>query len=81
MTTSFANFVRGRFLQAARANASGVLLAAVCAAQLPWIAVSVAKGRLIGVRRPGPAALAVALPLAACCLSEWLFRLTVFGSR
>src|SRR5690349_23695282 len=51
MTTSFANFVRGRFLQAARANTSGLLLAAVCAVQLPWIAASVARSRLIGVRR------------------------------
>lgn len=77
MTTSFANFVRGRFLHAARANASGLLLAAVCAVQLPWIAVSVARGRLVGVRRPDRLALAVALPLAAFCLAEWLLRLTL----
>lgn len=79
MTTSFANFVRGRFLHAARANASGLLLAAVCAVQLPWIAVSVARGRLVGVDRPDRLALAVALPLAACCLTEWLLRLTVLS--
>lgn len=79
MTTSFANFVRGRFLHAARANASGLLLAVVCAVQLPWIAVSVARGRLVGVRRPDRLALAVALPLAAFCLTEWVLRLTLFA--
>jgi Protein of unknown function (DUF2752) len=76
MTTSFANFVRGRFLQAAQANASGVLLAAVCAVQLPWVAVSVASGRLVGVRRPDRLALAVMLPLGFTCLAEWALRLT-----
>ncbi|HEX6985779.1 MAG TPA: DUF2752 domain-containing protein [Planctomycetaceae bacterium] len=79
MTTSFANFVRGRFLQAARANASGLLLAAVCAVQLPWIAASVARGRLLGVRRPDRLALAVVLPLAVVCLAEWALRLTVLA--
>ncbi len=77
MTTSFANFVRGRFLQAARANASGLLLAAVCAVQLPWIVVSVAEGRLWGVWQPERLALAVTLPLALVCLAEWVFRLAL----
>ena len=77
MTTSFANFVRGRFLQAARANTSGLLLAVVCAGQLPWIAASVARGRLIGVRRLDQVALVVVVPLATFCLAEWLLRLTV----
>ncbi len=77
MTTSFANFVRGRFLQAARANASGVLLAAVSAALLPWIAVSVACGRLVGVRRPDRLALAIVLPLGIVCLAEWALRLMI----
>ena len=75
MTTSFANFVRGRFLQAAQANASGVLLAAVCAVQLPWIAASVASGRMVGVRRPDRLALAVMLPLGIVCLTEWAIRI------
>lgn len=79
MTTSFANFVRGRFLQAAQANTSGLLLATVCAVQLPWIAASVARGRLIGVWRPDRLALAVALPLATFCLAEWLLRLTLLS--
>jgi len=77
MTTSFANFVRGRFLLAAEANASGVLLATVCAAQLPWIAVSVARGRLWGVWRPERTALAIVGPLALVCLAEWGLRLTL----
>jgi hypothetical protein len=79
MTTSFANFVRGRFLQAARANASGLLLAAACAVQLPWITVSVVRGRLVGVRRPERWALSVVLPIAVVCLVEWLFRVIVLA--
>lgn len=75
MTTSFANVVRGRILQAAHANASGVLLAAVCAVQLPWIAASVATSRLWGVWRPERMALTVVGPLALVCLAEWGFRL------
>ena len=79
MTTSFSNFVRGRFLQSAQANATGLLLAIVCAVQLPWIAVSVARGRLIGVWRPERLALAVVLPLGTFCLAEWLLRLTLLA--
>ena len=79
MTTSFANFVRGRFVRSAAANATGSLLATACAAQLPWIAVSVLRGRLVGVRRPDRLALAVALPLAALALAEWGFRLAAAG--
>lgn len=78
MTTSFANFVRGRLLQAAQANASGLLLATVCAVQLPWILGSVARGRMIGVHRPERAAFAVVLPVATVCLAEWIVRLMLF---
>ena len=74
MTTSFAHFVRGEILPAARASASGLLIALVCAAQLPWIALSVVRGRLVGVRRPDRVALAVVLPIGLACLAEWLFR-------
>ena len=34
MTSSFANFVRGRFRQAAEANSAGVVLAIICAVQI-----------------------------------------------
>lgn len=50
MTTSFAHFVRGEWLRAARANFSGLLLALGCAVYLPWSAVSIRRRRtwLIG---------------------------------
>ena len=74
MTTCFANFVRGEILPAARASTSGLLLAIACAAQLPWIAMSVCRGRLLGVRHPDRVALAVIVPLGLVCLAEWLLR-------
>ena len=77
MTTSFAHFVRGEILPAARANTSGVLLATVCAAQLPWIAMSVWRGRLLGMRHPERVALAVIVPLGLACLTEWLLRVSL----
>jgi hypothetical protein len=53
MTTSFSNFVRGRFIDSARANAAGFLLAIACVIQIPWSWISVFQGRLLGVEQPG----------------------------
>lgn len=74
MTTSFAYFVRGEILPAARASASGLLLAIVCAAQLPWIAMSVWRGRLFGMRHPDRWVMTAVLCLGFVCLTEWLLR-------
>ena len=52
MTTSFSNFVRGRFVDSIHANAAGFALACVCALQIPWCVVSVKRGRMWGVEQP-----------------------------
>ena len=48
-TTAFAHFVRGHWPSAVRANAAAFVLAAVCAAMIPWCWASAACGRLIGI--------------------------------
>ena len=52
MTTSFAHFMHGRFVSAARSNMAGLLLAALCALQIPWCWLSVVTGRLWKVSQP-----------------------------
>lgn len=48
-TTAFAHFVRGEWPSAIRANAAAFVLALVCAAMIPWCALSTAQKRLIGI--------------------------------
>ena len=77
MTTCFANFVRGRFLQAAQANTAGVLLAAVCAVGVPWSLASAVAGRALFLRQPERVAAALVISIASIALIEWVIRLTV----
>lgn len=51
MTTAFAHFVRGHWIQSLRASCSGFLLALVCASQIPWCLLSLWTGRFWRVRR------------------------------
>ena len=71
MTTSFANFVRGRFAASARANAAGFCLAWVCAVQLPWCVVSLRRGKLWGVEQPDRWLLSILGGLLALSLLQW----------
>lgn len=75
MTTSFAHFVRGEFLQAAQANAAGVLLAAVCAVQVPWCWVSVWRKRLWRIARPETAVLWLVMSVGGVGLLQWFLRM------
>lgn len=52
MTTSFAQFVRGDFREAARANPAGLLLALVCVAMIPWSAICAVQGRYCMMETP-----------------------------
>jgi hypothetical protein len=78
MTTSFANFVRGRFVEAARANLAGLLLAAICAVQIPWCWVSIRSGRLWRVNEPDMMVLWLLLAVCGACLVQWAARLFSF---
>ena len=79
MTTSFAHFTRGEWAASAAANVGGFLLAVVCAAELVWLAASLAAGRPwapAGVRARGDVVLATALgAVGAVTLADWALRL------
>lgn len=76
MTTSFSNFVRGNFVQAARANAAGLLLATICVLQIPWCCISAVQGRLRYILHPLPALLVLLSILVTVGLLNWLILLT-----
>ena len=71
MTTSFAHFVRGQFLASFRANPAGLLLAAVCAVQVPWGLASVIRGRLLGMENPSETVFAVIVALIIAISVNW----------
>ena len=75
MTTSFSNFTRGRFIEAARSNTAGFFLAIVCAVQIPWCWVSIYKSRMWNVSRPYVVLLGILLFLSGVCLIQWTLRL------
>lgn len=74
MTTAFAHFVRGHWIQSLQANCSGFLLALACAVQIPWCLLSLWTGRLWRVQRLDVLFLAVLLLLSGTALLEWLVR-------
>ena len=75
MTTSFSHLMHGNVSQAFRASASGVVLAVVCALQIPWCWWSAARGRLAGVSDPSGSLLWLIVALAGICLVNWTLRL------
>ena len=75
MTTSFAHFVRGEFVQAARANVGGLLLATFCAIQIPWCWISAYRSRLWKVSNPDMWLLWLLLAVGGVCLLNWLIKL------
>lgn len=75
MTTSFSYLMRGQIVPALRANAGGVLLAVVCAVQIPWCWWSAAAGRLAAVSDPSRCLVAIAIAVAGVCFLNWALRL------
>ena len=57
MTTSISLFVRGRWIESARANVGGLALAAACLFQIPWAGYIAWTGR--SPRRFPPASVAI----------------------
>lgn len=80
MTTSFANVTKGRWLQAAEANAAGLLLSAVCALLIPWSWLSVFYGRTCWVTRPAICAAWVIGILVGATALQWILRLITYPS-
>ena len=77
MTTSFSLFTKGRLLEAARANVAGLLLACLCAVQIPWCWASALGGRAWGISRPEIVFLWILYSVCAVCLAQWLARLVM----
>ena len=75
MTTSFCQLMHGNIAAACRASASGVLVALVCAVQIPWCWWSAAQGRLAGVSDPERTLLWLLSSLGIVCLLYWALRL------
>jgi hypothetical protein len=75
MTTSFAHFTHGNLIGACRANAGGLVLALVCAVQVPWCWWSAARGRLAGVADPAKSLLWLMLAIGGVCVVNWIIQL------
>ena len=75
MTTSFANFVRGRFIDSARANVAGLLLATFCFVQIPWIWISFYRQRMWLVDKPEVVFLWILIFLTLVCITRWCIQL------
>ena len=75
MTTCFAHIVRGHFVEAARANPAGAVLAAVCVLMIPWSLWSAFRGRLWMVSDPVPVVTVLFVSLAGLIVLIWVARL------
>ena len=74
MTTSFAFFTRGQFIEAARANVAGLLLAILCAIQIPWCCWSAATGRLWQVSEPVAVLVWLLLVISFSAMLNWVWQ-------
>lgn len=79
MTTSFSNFVRGHFVDSARDNLGGFMLATICLVQIPWSASSVYMKRLVGVDHPEVMLVWMLGIVCGTTLLQWLARLISGG--
>lgn len=74
MTTCFAHFVRGQFVEATRANLAGVVLAMTSALLIPWCLYSAAIGRTWKVSDPVTAGGGLAIGLCGSTVVLWAVR-------
>jgi hypothetical protein len=74
MTTAFAWFVRGEYRRSAAANPGGCLLAAACAAMIPWLLAGAAAGRTPGFRTLEQPLIGVVVATVALGLVSWTIR-------
>lgn len=74
-TTSFSHFVRGQWIQAARANIAGLTLACLCFAMIPWGITSLCVGRLWRIEDPHRTALWLVGTVTGLSLVQWVVRM------
>lgn len=79
MTTSFAWFARGRFLQSWRANPAGSLLAPTCVVLVPWLLAGAARGRPWGFRTLETPLIGLVSVAVTLTLLFWTIRLILGG--
>jgi hypothetical protein len=77
MTTSFAHFVRGQFLESLRSNAAGFWLAACCLAQIPWCCKIALTGRYRSVYSPSDILLLILSSVTLVALVHWGIKLLI----
>lgn len=75
MTTSFSNFVRGRFSDAWKANPAGIPLAAICLCCIPFFACVSVMGRWIFTDRPFWWFLLISISYLSLAFVVWILRL------
>lgn len=75
MTTSFAHFVRGQFVKSAQANPAGLLLAIVCAVNIPWAGVMAITGKYRSGYPISELFLWTVGPITVVALVQWIVRL------
>ncbi len=75
MTTSFAHFVRGQWLQSMQSNSGGTLLALLTTLAAPWLLVSGVIGRW-WIRGPNEwHAVIIASAIVVVTLTDWGIRI------
>jgi len=67
--------MHGNLSQAFRANAGGVLLALVCAVQVPWCWWSACRGRMAAVSDPTRCLIWILGAVGGVTLVNWIFQL------
>ena len=75
MTTSFSYLMKGDVQLAVHANAAGVLLAVLCAVQIPWCLITAARGRYFVLENPTQVLLWCLLAVIAVSLINWIIQL------
>jgi hypothetical protein len=78
MTTSWAHFVRGHWLQAVQANSGGALLALVASIAGPWLLASGVLGNWFLGRPNEWLVVAIAAAVVVLTLIDWTIRLSLW---
>lgn len=73
MTTSFSHYVRGNWVESAKANWAGLFLAIVCTLMIPWCWISVFQSRLWKIKNPDTAFLILLLSICGLSMIRWVW--------